>query len=160
MTSDDVREYFEYRDGGMYWKKEPSKHGKRKKGERFGHTAANGYRAGKFRKNRVLEHRLVWLMFNNSLPEMLDHIDGNRENNRIENLRAITYSQNAHNARLRQDNKSGHKGVWVTPYGTYHVRLSVNNRCVRFGTFKDFELACLVADEARDLYHGKYARNK
>lgn len=160
LTTSLVREYFEYRDGEIYWKKRPAKKGSVGVGDRFGSLDSEGYRRGEFRRKRVREHQIVWLLFNDTFPPSIDHIDGNRLNNRIENLRASTQAQNIRNSKLRKDNKTGIKGVTINPSGTYAVRIGVAGKCLFFGSYKDLELAALVADEARALYHGAFARYK
>ena len=70
-----------------------------------------GYRV--IRINRVLykAHRLVWLYYHGTSPEIIDHINHDREDNRLENLRAATISENNANTDLRSDNSTGFKGV-------------------------------------------------
>lgn len=63
------------------------------------------------------------------------------------------------NARLRKDNKTGCKGVfWISEKKKWRVEIVANKQKNHLGYFEDYELACLVADEARGLFHGKYAR--
>jgi hypothetical protein len=98
-------------------------------------------------------------MFNGYVADIIDHIDGNTSNNRPENLRAATHLGNARNAKKRKDNKSGHKNVfWNKSANKWAVSLSVNNKLRHFGYFEDLELAAFVASEARDKYHGEFAR--
>ena len=93
------------------------------------------------------------------IPEILDHIDGDTANNRIENLRESSKSLNACNSKLRNDNSSGHKGVaWSKACRKWMAQVHFKSRAIHLGVFEDFELACLVADEARILYHGNHAR--
>lgn len=59
-----------------------------------------------------LTHRLIWLLTYSSWPEHeIDHIDRDRMNNRISNLRSVTTAENQHNAGLRRNNQSGYPGV-------------------------------------------------
>jgi hypothetical protein len=81
-------------------------------------------------------------------------------NNKIENLRAVTNSQNQFNRKISTKNKTGHKGVCVhTQTGKYLVRVSVNGKDKSFGLYEDLELAGLVAEMAREKYHGEFARH-
>lgn len=156
MTND-IGVYFEYRDGGVYWKKAKGSRGV--VGERFG-SFDGRYRHGMFNKRMLREHQLVWFLHHGEIPKMIDHIDGDPLNNRIENLRLVSSCQNGMNARIRKDNKTGCKGVsFIKGKGKYRVELTVNKQKKYFGYFEDEELACLVAEEARDKYHGKYARS-
>ena len=58
-------------------------------------------------------NRIIWQLFNGKIPDgfVVDHIDGNSLNNKIENLRIVTKEKNARNLKKRQDNKSGVTGV-------------------------------------------------
>lgn len=78
-----------------------------------GHLRKDGYRHIMIDGVPYLAHRLIWSYFNGYLsPEFeIDHRDGNPRNNRIENLRLATASQNQHNEKLPKNNKSGVKGI-------------------------------------------------
>jgi len=113
----------------------------------------------KGKKYRV--HRLVFFMFNGWWPTVVDHIDGDILNNRIENLRAATQLQNTHNSRLCKRNTSGHKNVsWSARHEKWVVCLTIEGRSKRLGVFEDLELAALIACEARAKYHGEFARHR
>lgn len=99
-------------------------------------------------------HTLSSGRYSGEIPEgfVLDHKEG--KSNDIDNLRLATVSQNAQNSKLMSNNTSGHKGVELTKGGLWRVRISAfKGKRMSFGCYKDFELACLVADEARDKYH-------
>lgn len=61
-------------------------------------------------------HRIIWEIFNGPIPDglIIDHIDGNPQNNKIDNLRLVTHKQNARNSRKRSHNKTGFTGVAKT----------------------------------------------
>ena len=106
-------------------------------------------------------HRLAYLYMKGSFPlEVIDHIDGDRANNKWGNLRACSQSENAYNSRMMSNNTSGYKGVsWRDSGKKWCVRVSVKGNYKSFGSFEDYELACLVADEVRDKYHGEFANH-
>lgn len=108
----------------------------------------------------VKAHRVVWEIHNGPLhpEEIIDHKDGDPSNNLIGNLRKANKSQNAMNAKRSSANRSGHKGVCVMKNG-YRVQLTKEGKAYGFGSYKDYELACLVADEARDKLHGRFSRH-
>lgn len=56
-------------------------------------------------------HRIIWLHYHGELPNIIDHINGDRSDNRIDNLRNISYNENAKNSKIRKDNVSGIVGV-------------------------------------------------
>jgi hypothetical protein len=90
------------------------------------------------------------------LPEFIDHIDFNRQNNNIINLRAATRAQN--NANCRARSASGAKNVyWVRALQKWVVRLWINTRYTHVGVFDDLDAARFVASEYRDKYHGEFA---
>ena len=111
-------------------------------------------------------HRMIFLWHHGYLPNVVDHIDNNRENNRIENLREVTQQQNCLNRKHHSSSKSPYKNVYLQPptknpewNRNWVVSLMVNGKRKYVGSFVDVELADLVATEARNLYHGQYARN-
>jgi hypothetical protein len=156
MNSELVREYFEYRDGGLYWKK-PRKG--ITNGSRFGWQEPGRYRGGTVDRKRQYEHRMIFAYFHGYWPETVDHVDGDTTNNRIENLRPATQGQNIMNSRLQARNKLGVKGVRKQG-NVYSARIAYKGKEIYLGCFADLELAELVSTEARDLYFGDFARHK
>lgn len=103
--------------------------------------------------------RMIFLYHHGYLPICVDHINGDVFNNRIENLRAATVQENCLNKRAKPGT-SGCKNVrWCKPNKNWVVYVSVHKKQKFFGSFADVELADLVATEARDLYHGAFARH-
>ena len=79
-----VAKYLEYRNGHLYWIKAKAK--RTKVGDQFGCLHHTGYRHGKFSGKLYREHRLIWLLLKGTFPDGdLDHINGIRDDNRIEN---------------------------------------------------------------------------
>ena len=115
----------------------------------------NGYRYVEFKKQRFAAHRLAWLLHYGEWPEgILDHINRDRCDNRITNLRVATVSENAHNANLRKDNTSGHRGVgWHKKQNAWQVRIRVNGKHVWLGVFEDINDAIAARDEAEKIHH-------
>jgi hypothetical protein len=158
ITQDYVKQLFEYRDGELFWKVKYSQ--RVKIGAKAGALDGDEYFRISINSKRYLNHRLIFLMHHGYLPEYLDHIDGNPSNNKIENLRAATLTQNQHNRKLGKDNTSGVKGVcWHKIKKKWQIQMRINNKVKHFGYFDDLELADLVAQEARDKYHGAFANH-
>jgi hypothetical protein len=156
ITQDYVKQLFEYRDGVLYWKVTFS--GVRQ-GKKAG-TLNNKYYLVQINKKTYRKHRIIFLMHYGFFPDQVDHIDGNTLNNCIENLRAATTFGNNQNRKKSSNNTSGHKGVvWHKGKKKWQVQISVNNKYKCFGSFEDLELADLVAQEARDKYHGAFANH-
>lgn len=99
---------FEYRDGGLYRR---FGGGGRAAGSRAGGPHKEGYRVINLDGVPRLEHRLIWTYHFGPPTGDLDHVNGDRTDNRIENLRECTQTQNNANSALRADSTSGHKGV-------------------------------------------------
>jgi hypothetical protein len=158
LTKEIADEFFDYKDGVLYRKKQTSSNAKI--GDVAGTTRQDGYRHINLHGKFYLVHRLIFLMHHGFLPKVIDHIDGNSLNNRIENLRVATKSQNCQNARIRRNNTSGIKNVHFNKQSNkWQVSISINQKWKHVGYYQDLELAELVATEARDKYHGGFARH-
>lgn len=158
LDQQEVLRAFEYKDGKLYWKLKASR--KTIIGSEAGTTNSKGYRVVVWNKKHYRTHQLVYLMFNGVMPEQLDHINGNRQDNRIENLRVVNNSQNQWNRKISVNNKTGYKNVkWVERIGKYVVAISVEKKSKHIGVFNDLSMACMAAQQARNLYHGNFARH-
>lgn len=71
----------------------------------------SGYFTAHFKGKVYYVHRLIWKMVNGVDPIQIDHINMNKQDNRISNLREVNRSQNMCNTRKHRDNTSGVKGV-------------------------------------------------
>ena len=151
ITQFAIRSVLDYRDGLLYWKNASVA---------SSYRDAKGYMRIGIDGKRYLQHRIIYLMFHGNLPSVIDHIDGNTSNNKIENLRAATNIENLQNMKLCPANTSGSKNVsWDTKAKKWLVMLNVSGVRKYIGLFKDLELADLVATEARNKYHGQFARH-
>lgn len=105
-------------------------------------------------------HRLAWVYMTGEYPQgYIDHINGIPNDNRFENLREATNLENQRNSKMNASNTSGTRGlVWHKRDKNWQVSLRVDGRQKFIGTFKDKELAELVAEEAREKYHGDFYR--
>lgn len=99
-------------------------------------------------------HHVVWLWHKGFLPKEIDHINQNRLDNRIENLRVADRSANNINTKVRSDNKSGISGVgWDKRYKKWCVRIGVNGKSKHIGYFEDLDVARQKRQEAIDFYY-------
>ena len=137
LTQERARELFDYReDGQLIWRVRASN--RASIGSVVGSLCKTGYRETSADGGRYLIHRLIWLWHYGYFPEHdLDHIDRDRLNNRIENLREASRSCNLRNTGNSSNNTSGVKGVcWCKNRGWY-VWLSLGNRTRSVGHFLD-----------------------
>jgi len=157
-TQDRLKELFEYKDGQLIRKTRPSI--RSFVGQIVGFPDADGYLKVSVDKRQYLVHRLVYLFHYGSLPKFLDHIDGNRKNNKIENLRPASKYQNVLNSKFRSDNTSGVKGVcWSARKRKWFARIYVDKKPMHLGYYEDIELADLVVYEARNKFHKEFANH-
>jgi hypothetical protein len=107
-------------------------------------------------------HKTIFLhdyIMNMKQGERIDHIDGNALNNRKENLRRVTNSNNLKNRKSKNSNNTtGYRNVCFCE-GWYIIQLQVNGKNKRLGKFKDLEEAGKFAKEMRQKYYGEFAGN-
>ena len=146
-----VKSLFNYKDGDLYWKKN---------NKMAGSLKPTGYIVVEVNNKNMMAHRLIWMYHYGKADQFIDHIDGNKSNNKIENLRLATKSENCLNKKITTLNKTGCKGVrFRKDTGKYEARISYNKNRIILGSFDNLELADLVAKEARDKYHKEFANH-
>lgn len=159
ITQQLIAECFEHRDGKLYWKKVAHPNKQYLVGKEVGSIHSTGYRHVTWQGKVHKVHRLIFLLEHGYLPKEIDHINSNRQDNRLENLRDVTRSENQCNRFVLKNNTSGYGGVsWHKKSKAWVVRLMKNGKTKIIGYFKDLELAGLASAEARSLYHGIYAK--
>lgn len=157
MNCELLHQLFEYKDGQLYWKNTGTG---RLLSRNAGYLGNRGYLRTTINYKDYITHRLIFLMHHGWLPKIIDHIDGDKTNNNIDNLRAADKFQNGQNRKLSVLNTSGFKNVtWNKSSNKWIVRVRVNKDKKYFGSFTDLELADLVAQEARNKYHGNFANH-
>jgi len=157
ITQDELIKLFEYRDGNLYWKECI--------GKRVKIGALAGWTDTEYKKVRIKNkpyaiHRIIFMMKHGYVPEQVDHIDGNKFNNCIENLRPANNSTNQQNVGIQKNNKSGIKGVcWHKASNKWVVQLGINGKPKHFGCYFDKEVAKFVAETMRHKYHREFANH-
>jgi hypothetical protein len=119
-----------------------------------------GYLRGSVAGKKLLAHRVIWAMHYDHWPDgQIDHINGDRSDNRIENLREVSAAQNSQNHTVRADNTSGHVGVtWSARRSKWMVRVGK--------TFVGYYADLMQAAEARKSaanamgFHENHGRRK
>jgi len=159
ITAEIINDLFRYEDGLLIRKVTITQYAR--KGDVVGHVGNSGYMSCSIVGTMFLVHRAIFLMHHGYLPKYVDHIDGNKLNNRIENLRPATAIENAYNCKMSKNNTSGVKGVsWNK--GTKKWEANINVAGVRFnlGHFETLEEAKEAIDVCRTEAHGKFARHE
>ena len=95
------------------------------------------------------------------LPKEIDHINKNCLDNRIENLREVTRTQNNLNQNLRKDNSSGHSGIYFSKqFNTYHARVWVKGKNVWGKYFRELSDAVAARNACMKKIHGEFGVEK
>lgn len=145
--------------GKLFWK---SRRGARAMpGSEAGSTSRrDGYRMVRFDWKQCMVHRIVWIMCGNILRDELeiDHINGDRSDNRIANLREATRGQNAANVKmLKRVSSTGCPNVYHHKGGRFQAQTTVSGRRVHLGLFFTLEEASGAAKKAARDQHGEFA---
>ena len=165
LTAEYVRECLDYdpETGLFTWKTRPLEHFKDKRscnswnakfaGKKTGVLSNTGYLVIKINRRKYRAHRLAWLIVYGKWPDnQIDHNDGKRENNRIDNLSDVPNHINGKNQKLRITNKSGHQGVFKRGK-SWVARIRVNYQYLHLGSFKNKQEAIKVRKSA-EIEHG------
>jgi hypothetical protein len=105
-------------------------------------------------------HRLAWFYATGDWPaDQIDHIDGDKRNNRFANLRLADKAQNSQNAKRRSNNTSGYKGVsWNQNRQCWQVTIKYDGKSRYLGLFDDREQAHAAYMRAAEAHFGEFAR--
>lgn len=108
-----------------------------------------------------LAHRVLWELVNGQIPsnKEVDHVNGNKSDNRLSNLRLATPFQNRCNAGKRAHNTTGIKGVfWDRAREKWVAYIGVNGIQINLGRHATEGLAAIAYAKAAIRYHGQFAR--
>ena len=159
LTQEELKIQLHYDENTGLFSRFTAKRGARV-GVVLGSGDGNGYLEIRVNYKKYKAHRLVWLYVRGVFPNCaLDHIDGNRTNNRIKNLRLCTSAENLHNVGVRKGNISGIKGVnWHKSRGKWQARGVVNHVPYYIGLFKTLEEASAAYQAFAKEHHGEFYR--
>ena len=113
-----------------------------------------GYRIGRIHNTPYKAHRVIWAIVYGQWPICdIDHINGIRNDNRIDNLREVVRSENMRNQRIRSDNTSGIVGVsWSNVSGKWMSQIKTADRNVYLGVYENKKDAIKARKEAEIKY--------
>jgi len=115
-------------------------------------TLTKGYRYIQIDGVKIPAHQLAWWWETGEMVLGLDHIDRDKDNNRISNLRIVTHSENLINRSIQRNNKSGHKNISMFHNGKWKVEIKRQKVKYHVGYYFDLEQAI----SARDLWLQEY----
>lgn len=130
-------------------------------GEQAGTEHPKGYRYISHAHRHYLTHRLAWFIVHGQWPSRwLDHIDGDKRNNRLANLREASRPENQRNRGANRNNTTGFKGVRLdkrAKFNRFQARITVDNKVLWLGAYPTAEAAHAAYCEAAARYHGEFA---
>jgi len=154
FSQEKLKELFEYKNGKLFWK---IKGNGIRIGKHAGWINREGYRDIQINGKNYGEHRLIFLLFYGYFPKEIDHINGNPSDNRIENLRKVTRSQNQMNKKKVIHKSSKYKGVsWDKQAQKWKVRITKNGIVKQLGRYDNEIEAGKVYNQFAEKYFGEY----
>lgn len=159
LTRERLHQVLDYNPelGEFRWKVDHCEKSSRK-GERAGSTYSNGYRIITIDGARYSEHRLAFLAVTGAWPtDLVDHVNGAKDDNRWSNLRPANHLQNTVN---RPSHNPLGRGVRLNRSGTYRATITVSRRKISLGSYQTPEEAHAVFMSAARELHGEFARAK
>lgn len=156
----ELRDRFVYdpKTGVFRWRRSA---GTARSGEEAGWVHKSGYVYVGLNGRSFKAHRLAWMYVYGKDPQgLLDHIDRNKANNRIHNLRVVSDSQSNQNKKAYRNNTSGYKGVgWYAKNKKWRVRIQHERRIILVGFFDTVEEALAARQCAEKRYHTHAVKN-
>lgn len=147
----ELRDTFDYHEDGYLIRRKNGKPCGTRANIRTGYAHVGFGGSGK----KLLAHRVIYAIVHGAMPDgQIDHINGNRVDNRIENLRYVSASENSHNYKMPKTNTSGFQGVsWSAQTCKWMAYIRVDNRQVYLGLFEDINDAIHARKMAKMKYH-------
>ena len=153
ITQSNVKQLVHYDGENLIWR---FNRGNGRVGKVAGYVHSTGYRRTKINGVEHPIHRLIWLWVYGEWPQgEIDHINGDRTDNRVQNLRDVTTSINQRNAKKRNDNTTGIAGVgWSKRHKKWTVRIMRDGERIFLGYFDCKYHAASVRHFAQEIEGG------
>lgn len=153
LTQERLKNVFDYNaETGVFTNK--VRRANRHIGEAAGCINSAGYCKISVDGSQYLGHRLAWLYVYGEMPEQIDHINCNRFDNRIANLRECNQLENTQNIRdAHKDSETGKLGVYLLPSGKFRARIMVSGQSKHIGCFNTKEEAYVAYLGTKSMVH-------
>lgn len=151
LTLDKLNSLFYEINGVLFWKED--KRNNPVKDKEAGSLFKDGYRRVKIDGKLFATHRLIFLKHHGYFPTEVDHINNNKEDNRIENLREVTRCQNQWNRPVKQNSTTGVKGVYPHFRGKFSAEIRQHGKKHYLGLFSTIEEAKKAVQQKREELH-------
>lgn len=161
ITIEELRNYFDYcaETGILRWRHResaPDHINSRDAGRVAGSPCGKGYINIGINGRLYPAHRVAFAIYHGRWPRgVIDHINREKSDNRIGNIREATHSQNTCNSRVVSKNALGIKGVRKVG-NSYNARITVDRKLLDLGCYKDPMSAKAAYDLAAEKYHGEF----
>jgi hypothetical protein len=159
MKLERLKALFYYKDGNLYNR---VSRGSVKKDSLSGYIAEDGYRRIRVDGKYYYIHRLIWFLITSKIvPDdlFIDHIDGNRLNNDINNLRLATSLENQYNKFRQRNGSSVYKGVWYdSKKSCWKAAIRLKDTRKYIGQFESELEAAIAYDKIAIELHGRFAK--
>lgn len=161
ITQEELKKLLYYEDGELIYVIHPK--GLAKKGDSAGTLQPNGYKQVMIKRKRYYLHRLIWLYHHGQFPKapnVLDHINRDKTDSRIENLRVVDRRQNAWNTTIdhRTKSKTGYRGVcYLLDRDRFLAYMYDEGKFIHIGHFMDPHTAAEAYNEKVQAIRGEYA---
>jgi len=155
ITQEKVKELFYYNPNMGQLIRKVRTANRTKVGDVAGSRSNSGYIQTCVDNKIYYNHRLIWLYVNGEFPpDEIDHINGDRADNRLVNLREVTCLENCRNTKIYSNNKSGVLGVyWYGQRNKWRAVIQGDKKQIHLGYFQDLEDAKAARAEA-DIKYG------
>ena len=164
LTQKELHKLFNYDEqSGVFTYAKKVKYAKHNVGDVVGTLNPDGYLRVMVNKKHYPLHRLAWIYIHGELPNKIDHINHNRSDNRIVNLRSVTTTVNKRNSSLYSTNTSGQCGVsWCKQTDRWRSGIVIDGKHKCLGRFTDFSEAVNARKNAEVLYgfHANHGSEK
>lgn len=150
--------FYDKENGRVLWRREKNPQWN---GMLAGSRTPRGYQRIKINQSLYLAHRIAWKMASGSDPGEfeVDHIDGDPQNNRPENLRLATHGQNQTNGRAFRNNKCGYRGVYFhSRRRKWTAQINHMKKAHSLGFFDTPEAAAAAYNKAALKLFGEFAK--